>query len=235
MHSTPRILEDDMHTVRIWDLPTRIFHWALVVCVIGLVVTANIGGNAMNWHFRFGYSVLTLLLFRVIWGLAGGRWSRFASFIYSPAELMRHLRGESPETHSVGHSPTGALSVFALLLVLLAQVTSGLFSDDEIAFAGPLTSLVSGDTVSMATGYHKEVGKLIVIGLVVLHLLAIGYYRMVKKTDLIGPMIHGDKALIAEMAASRDTAGSRMLALCIFGFCAFAVNRLIDFGASSGF
>ena len=235
MHSTPRILEDDMHTVRIWDLPTRIFHWALVVCVIGLVVTANIGGNAMNWHFRFGYSVLTLLLFRVIWGLAGGRWSRFASFIYSPAELMRHLRGESPETHSVGHSPTGALSVFALLLVLLAQVTSGLFSDDEIAFAGPLTSLVSGDTVSMATGYHKEVGKLIVIGLVVLHLLAIGYYRMVKKTDLIGPMIHGDKALSAEIAASRDTAGSRMLALCIFGFCAFAVNRLINWGASSGF
>ena len=224
-----------MHTVRIWDLPTRLFHWALVVCVLGLVVTANIGGNAMNWHFRFGYSVLTLLLFRVIWGLAGGRWSRFASFIYSPAELMRHLRGESPETHSVGHSPTGALSVFALLLVLLAQVTSGLFSDDEIAFAGPLTSLVSGDTVSMATGYHKEVGKLIVIGLVVLHLLAIGYYRMVKKTDLIGPMIHGDKALIAEMAASRDTAGSRMLALCIFGFCAFAVNRLINWGASSGF
>ena len=224
-----------MHTVRIWDLPTRLFHWALVVCVLGLVVTANIGGNAMNWHFRFGYSVLTLLLFRVIWGLVGGRWSRFASFIYSPAALKLYLKGESPATHRVGHTPTGALSVFAMLLVLLAQVVSGLLSDDEIAFAGPLTSLVSGDTVSLATGYHKEVGKLIVIGLVMLHLLAIGYYKMVKKTDLIGPMIHGDKALSAEIAASRDTAGSRMLALCIFGFCAFAVNRLINWGASSGF
>jgi cytochrome b len=224
-----------MHTVRIWDLPTRLFHWALVVCVIGLVLTANIGGNAMTWHFRFGYSVLTLLMFRAIWGLVGGRWSRFVSFIYSPAALMQHLRGESPTTHSVGHSPTGALSVFALLLVLLAQVTSGLFSDDEIAFAGPLTALVSGNTVSMATGYHKEVGKLILIGLVVLHLLAIGYYKKVKKTDLVGPMIHGDKALDAAVAPSRDTAGSRILALCIFGLCAFAVNRLINWGAGSGF
>ena len=224
-----------MHTVRIWDLPTRLFHWALVICVVGLVVTANIGGNAMTWHFRFGYSVLTLLLFRVVWGLVGGRWSRFASFIYSPATLLRHLRGESPPSQSAGHSPTGALSVFALLLVLLAQVTSGLFSDDDIAFAGPLTALVSGDTVSMATGYHKEVGKLILIGLVVLHLLAIGYYKKVKKTDLIRPMVHGDKALETPTQPSRDTAGTRLLALCILGLCAFGVNRLIAWGASSGF
>ncbi|MEZ5701218.1 MAG: cytochrome b/b6 domain-containing protein [Burkholderiaceae bacterium] len=130
-------------------MPTRLFHWALVVCVIGLVVTANVGGNAMNWHFRFGYSVLTLLLFRLVWGLIGGRWSRFARFVYSPGSLLRHLRGEGPPEHSVGHSPTGALSVFALLLVLVAQVGSGLMSDDDIAFAGPFTGLVSGETVSL--------------------------------------------------------------------------------------
>jgi cytochrome b len=230
-----QLFQFDMHTVRIWDLPTRLFHWALVVCVVGLVATANIGGNAMNWHFRFGYSVLTLLLFRVLWGLIGGRWSRFVSFIYSPGSLVRHLRGQSPTAFNAGHSPTGALSVFALLLVLLVQVGTGLVADDEIAFAGPLSALVSGSTVSWATGYHKEIGKVILIALVVLHLLAIAFYKKFKKTDLIRPMVMGDKTLNEPVPPSKDNAASRLLALGLLGLCAFAVNRLVEWGASSGF
>ena len=81
------------HTVRIWDLPTRIFHWALAACIVALVITANVGGNAMVWHFRLGYTVLALLVFRLVWGLVGGRWSRFSAFLYSPARLLRYLRG----------------------------------------------------------------------------------------------------------------------------------------------
>ena len=81
------------HTVRIWDLPTRLFHWLLALCVIGLVITANVGGNAMVWHFRLGYAVATLLLFRVVWGLVGGHWSRFSSFLYAPASIVRYLKG----------------------------------------------------------------------------------------------------------------------------------------------
>ncbi|MEZ5706752.1 MAG: cytochrome b/b6 domain-containing protein [Burkholderiaceae bacterium] len=224
-----------MQIVRIWDLPTRLFHWALVVCVIGLVVTANVGGNAMNWHFRFGYSVLTLLLFRLVWGLIGGRWSRFARFVYSPGSLLRHLRGEGPPEHSVGHSPTGALSVFALLLVLVVQVGSGLMSDDDIAFAGPLTGLVSGETVAWATNYHKEIGKVILIALVILHLLAIGYYRVIKKTNLVGPMVNGDKPLDTPVEPSKDTAGTRLLALAVLVACGLVVSRLVAWGQSSGF
>jgi cytochrome b len=224
-----------MHTVRVWDLPTRLFHWALVLCVISLVTTANIGGNAMNWHFRFGYSVLTLLLFRLAWGLVGGHWSRFASFIYSPSSLMAHLRGKTRPEHNIGHSPTGALSVFAMLMVLLAQVGSGLFADDDIAAAGPLTGLVSGDTVALATGYHTEVGKVIVIALVVLHLLAIAYYQWVKKTSLVQPMLKGDKLLPSPANSSRDTWATRLLALLVLGLCALAVNRLVALGAASGF
>ena len=113
-----------MHTVRIWDLPTRLFHWLLVLCVVGLVVSANVGGAWMAWHFRFGYSVLTLLLFRVIWGLIGGHWSRFGSFLYGPASLWRHLRGQSPAAHTAGHSPLGALSVFALRDTDLTKIES---------------------------------------------------------------------------------------------------------------
>ena len=80
--------------VRVWDLPTRLFHWLLALAVVGSVVSAKIGGGAMVWHFRFGYVVLILIGFRVLWGLVGGRWSRFASFIYSPATLWRYLRGQ---------------------------------------------------------------------------------------------------------------------------------------------
>ncbi|MEP6823730.1 MAG: cytochrome b/b6 domain-containing protein, partial [Ramlibacter sp.] len=79
-------------TVRVWDLPTRLFHWALVACVLGLVVTAYLPGTWIVWHSRLGYAVLALLLFRIVWGLVGGRWSRFGSFIYSPASVVRYLR-----------------------------------------------------------------------------------------------------------------------------------------------
>ena len=84
-----------MNTVRIWDLPTRLFHWLLAVSVIGLIVTAKVGGDAMNWHFRLGYVVFALLLFRLVWGFVGGRWSRFASFFPTPTRLGRYLRGQA--------------------------------------------------------------------------------------------------------------------------------------------
>ena len=100
-----------MHTIRVWDLPTRLFHWALAACVVGLVITANIGGNWMNWHFRFGYSVLTLLLFRFVWGVVGGHWSRFSSFLYRAryaaglcARAWPRRRQRGPHTH---RSPVG--------------------------------------------------------------------------------------------------------------------------------
>lgn len=224
-----------MHSVRIWDLPTRLFHWALVACVVGLVTTANIGGNAMNWHFRFGYSVLTLLMFRVVWGLVGGRWSRFGSFLYAPSTLLAYLRGASNPEHKAGHSPTGALSVFAMLLVLLAQVGSGLFSDDDIAFAGPLVGLVSGSTVSLATNYHKEIGKVVLIVLVVLHLLAIAYYKKVKKDDLLTPMVRGDKVLEVPVPPSRDTWATRLMALVVLALCGVAVSRIVALGNAIGF
>ena len=222
-----------MHTVRVWDLPTRLFHWLLALCVIGMVITANVGGNAMPWHFRLGYAIATLLLFRVVWGFVGGRWSRFGSFIYSPATLLRHLRGQTPASLATGHSPTGALSVFALLAVLMAQVGSGMFSDDDIAFSGPLVSLVSEHTVGLATNYHKEIGKFIVIALVVLHLLAIAYYKWVKKTDLVRPMLHGDKTLSEAVPPSRDGWGNRLTALVVLLLCAGMVNRIIALGASA--
>ena len=204
-----------MARLRVWDLPTRLFHWLLVIAVVGLIITGNLGGAWMTSHFRLGYAVLALLLFRLAWGFVGGYWSRFSRFIYSPLTLLRYLRGQSMPEHELGHSPTAALSVFALLLVLSLQVVSGLLSDDEIAFTGPLSRFAPSEWVPLATAYHAEWGKLVLIGLVVLHLLAIGYYKWIRKTSLVAAMITGDKTTDLLQPASRDGLAQRVLALLL--------------------
>jgi cytochrome b len=208
------------YRVRVWDLPTRIFHWALVLCVAGLVMTGQIGGNAMLWHFRLGYAVLSLLLFRLLWGFAGGHWSRFASFVHTPATLLAYLKGRGLPEHAVGHNPLGAGSVLAMLFFLSGQVLSGGFSDDEIAFSGPLAKFVSSATVSLATSYHKQIGKTILIVLVLLHIGAIVFYRVRKKENLVPPMLHGDKQLSHPAAPSRDDVRSRIGAALVLALCA---------------
>ena len=219
------------HTVRIWDLPTRLFHWSLAVAVVGSVASAKLGGNAMVWHFRCGYAVLALLLFRLVWGWVGGRWSRFSAFLYTPAHLLRYLRGTSDHPHdAVAHSPLGALSVFGLLAVLALQVGTGLFSDDEIFASGPLTRFVSNDTVGQATGYHSDVGQYLVLALVALHLLAIAFYALVKKQSLVRPMLLGDKLLPTPAPAARDDTATRLGALAVLALCAAAVAWLVQLG-----
>ena len=100
-------------TTRVWDLPTRIFHWLLVLCFIGAFVTVKIGGNAMLWHQRCGYAIGALLLFRLLWGVAGGYWSRFGQLALSPARVLAYVRGTPDARDDVGHSPTGAWAVLA--------------------------------------------------------------------------------------------------------------------------
>lgn len=219
--------------VRVWDLPTRAFHWALALAVAGSVISAKLGGNAMTWHFRFGYAVLALLAFRLVWGLVGGRWSRFASFVYAPATLWRYLRGrQGPgETLDVGHSPLGALSVFALLGVLAVQLGTGLVSDDEIANLGPLNRFVSSDTALAATGWHKHYGEWLLLGLVGLHVLAIAWYAWARRRNLVGPMVRGDKLLPPDTPAARDDLPTRVGALLL----AAAAGGLAWWVSSLGF
>lgn len=216
--------------VRIWDLPTRIFHWALVLCVTGLAITGTVGGSAMAWHFRFGYAVLALLLFRIVWGLMGGHWSRFAAFLYAPKSLLLYLKGQGKAEHDAGHTPLGALSVFALLGILTAQVGTGLLSDDEISFSGPLTGFVSNASVSLATNYHTEIGKWLLLGLVLLHIAAILFY-LYRKHNLVAAMLHGDKNLAVAVPPSRDDALSRLAALLVLLACAAVAFWISSLGA----
>ena len=210
---------ENLITVRVWDLPTRFFHWALVLCTLGLAISGSIGGNVLVWHLRLGYTMLALLLFRVVWGLEGGRWSRFGSFVYAPQSIINYLKGRGKPEHSVGHSPLGAGSVFAILAVLIAQVGTGLLSDDEIAFSGPLTRFVSNATVGLATHYHADIGKWALLALVLLHVAAILFYLR-RKENLVAAMLHGDKQLRVAAPASRDDTASRAAALLILSACA---------------
>ncbi len=221
----------ERQAVRVWDLPTRIFHWLLAACVIASVVSAKIGGNAMVWHMRFGYVIFTLLAFRIVWGLVGGRWARFTSFVYAPAATLRYLRGTSraDEHHDIGHSPIGALSVFGLLAVLAAQVATGLVADDEISNTGPLIKFVSGATSSLATGWHKSYGQWLVIGLALLHVAAVLFY-LSRKKNLVRPMWTGDKLLPASVPAALDHPRSRLLALAVAAACAALVSWVVGLG-----
>lgn len=219
------------HKIRVWDLPTRLFHWTLAATVVALVVTAKVGGNAMQWHLQLGHVMLALLVFRLAWGLVGGHWSRFASFVHSPSRLWRQLRSPSGD-EAAGHSPLGALSVLALLAALLAQVGSGLLSDDEISFSGPLTRFVPGEWVGLATWFHSDVGQYLLIALVALHLLAIGFYVLVRRRTLVRPMLHGDKLLARPVPASRDDAAARATAALVAALSAALAWWIYGLGAT---
>lgn len=209
--------------VRVWDLPTRLFHWLLALSVVALVITGHVGGNALNWHMRIGLWVGALLLFRVVWGFVGGRWSRFASFVRTPGTVLRYLKGDHrhDDHFEVGHNPLGSFSVLALIGLLAVQVATGLVADDEIATTGPLNRFVATATGLLATGWHKDFGQWLLIALVLLHLGAIGYYRK-RGTNLVPPMITGDKALPATVPASADTPATRVKALLVMAVCVAA-------------
>jgi len=225
-------MNDESTPVRVWDLPTRLFHWLLAVCVVASIVSARVGGNAMVWHVRLGYVVFTLLAFRILWGLVGGHWSRFVNFVYAPGTVLRYLRGESHahEHHEVGHNPLGAFSVFALLALLAAQVGTGLFADDEIASTGPLIKYVSGATSLALTKWHKSFGQWLIIALVLLHVAAITFYFVKKKHNLVRPMIVGDKALAPDVPAAADNVRTRALALVLVAVCGGLVAWLVSLG-----
>lgn len=186
-----------VRVVRVWDLALRMFHWLLAASVIAVILLAKFGPAIMTLHFYLGYLVIVLLVFRLIWGLVGPRPARFASFLFGPRATFAYfcdLPTRSPSFWP-GHSPAGALSVFALLLVLVAQVATGLFSDpDDFLNVGPLAKYVPFEWARWANGWHHRLSNLVIL-LIGLHLAAILFYRVWKREDLVRPMITGAKAV----------------------------------------
>ena len=220
--------------IRVWDLPIRLFHWLLVLCIAGSLISVNLGGNAIEWHAYFGYSVLTLLIFRFIWGFIGSKHARFNSFMPTRLAILNYLQGRSPRI--LGHNPIGALSVFALLFVLSVQVITVLFVDDEIAFQGPLAKYVPNFIVSFLSEIH-EGNQVIIYTLIAIHISAIWFYKKYKGENLIKPMLTGDKEIDPSEEAnylpsdlgqpSKDGILQRALALILFSAIAIVVGYLI--------
>ena len=195
-----------MPLVRVWDLPTRIFHWMLVACVLGSFISVKIGGNAMVWHGRFGLAVVGLVVFSLVWGFVGSTYARFSQFVRGPGAIKAYLQGH---WQGEGHNPLGALSVLAMLGTLLILVATGLFANDDIAFEGPLYSLVGKEFSDRVAGIHRLIEPLTIL-LVLAHVGAIAFYVRVRKETLIMPMITGWK-----VGAGETAKGGGAAALCV--------------------
>ena len=213
--------------VRIWDLPTRVFHAALAVLVTAALVTAKVGGDWMAWHLWCGEAVLSLLAFRWAWGFVGGRWSRFVAFLPTSARLARALRGRAGAEADAGHNPLGSLSVWAFLLLLSLQAATGLVADDDIATTGPLNAHVGRHLAKLASAWHADWGANMILALIALHVLAIAWYTLRRREPLLRAMWTGDKPLPPATPASADGAASRGLALAIWALAALAVWALV--------
>ncbi|WP_346014643.1 cytochrome b/b6 domain-containing protein, partial [Thiocystis violacea] len=207
-----------MNRIKLWDLPTRIHHWLLAVLVALAFATGLTGGNWMVWHGRIGLAILGLLTFRLAWGLVGSTYARFSQFVRGPGSIVAYLRGR---WHGVGHNPLGALSVLALLGLLLTQSLLGLFATDDIAFKGPLYAAVSMDTADWAARLHRQL--IWVVGaLVILHICATLFYTLIRKDNMIRPMVSGYKTL-SDSAAASATGGGLIAFLFAFALAAAAV------------
>ncbi len=181
-------------SMRVWDLPTRLFHWAVVLLIAASYVSVKY--DRLDLHFLSGYALLALLLFRLAWGFVGSETSRFAKFLRSPAEAFAHLRQfprREPDDQ-VGHNAAGGWMVLVLLADLALQVGLGLFSNDDVLSEGPLAHLVSKATSDQLTRYHA-LNFNVILGLIAFHVLAIVAYAAVKRHNLLRPMITGRKRL----------------------------------------
>jgi cytochrome b len=191
-----------MQRIKVWDLPVRLFHWALVLLLCAAWATQEF--NHMEWHVWIGYTILTLLLFRVMWGFIGSDTARFARFLRSPMAAFRHLThlARREPDREIGHNAAGGWMVVAVLTLLLVQAGSGLFSNDDANTEGPLMHLVGKDRSDWFSHIHSLTFTFIEI-VVVLHVLAIVVYWMLKRQNLLWPMLTGTKLLPDPTAAPR--------------------------------
>ncbi len=215
--------------VRVWDLPVRLFHWTLVALFAFQFWSGQTGGNAMQWHLYAGYATLVLVLFRILWGLLGSSYARFANFVQGPAacrHYARQLYSRQPAP-SAGHNPLGGWMVLLLLAALALQTVTGLFANDQIATQGPLADLVSDAWSDRLSTVHVW-NFYVLLGLACLHVAAVLYHWLVKKENLVGAMFTGVKRLPGELA---ETAVARFAspwrALTLFAAALLAVYLIV--------
>jgi cytochrome b len=213
----------------IWDLPTRLFHWALVVLILLQYLSGEFELLPMEWHFWLGYATLALVVFRILWGFFGSTTSRFATFVRGPGAVLRYVRGmvTGRDVHAVGHNPLGGWSVLLLIACVFVQSITGLFSSDDLTETGPLAARVSDATVEWMTDLH-EINQTVLIVLIVLHVAAVLLHRL-RGDNLVPAMIHGRGR--GDGVPMRIA--STWLAAVLLAISAIAVALVVTFGASA--
>ena len=211
--------------VKVWDAPTRLFHWAIVIFVFASWATAHF--DWMSWHVWSGYTIFTLLIFRVLWGFVGSDTARFTRFIHSPLAAFRHLRvfhRREPDTE-VGHNAAGGWMVLLLLGLLGFQVATGLCANDQAMTEGPFAELLGQDTSDWLTHIHRVTFTAIELAILV-HVLAVAAYMLIRRHDLVRPMITGFKRVPNGLRAPRIR--SPLLAVACLAVAIGVVVYVID-------
>lgn len=217
---------ESANRVRVWDLPTRLFHWALVVLVAGAWLSYTFGDVTMRWHKWNGYALLVLLLFRLLWGFVGSSTARFTDFLRGPGAVWTYLQAGG-RVRSLGHNPAGGWSVLIMLASIAVQAVAGLFASDEIIVSGPLNFLVSSASADVLSSIHRQ-GYYVLLGLAALHLGALFFYRFVRGENLIPPMITGYKRRSEVPPGAEARWRPLWLALLVLAISAAAVWLLIN-------
>jgi cytochrome b len=227
---------DDAGRRLVWDLPLRAFHWLFAASILASWGTAKLGFDWMPWHIRLGKWMMGLIIFRIVWGLIGPRHARFASFLKGPGAVLRYakgLTGHGEGVASVGHNPLGGLMVIIMLLLVVFQVSTGLFATDDIAYTGPFNPTVSGSTASLLTHLHSFNFNLIWAA-IALHVGAITYYAFVKRQNLVPAMLHGFKPAEAVPAGEAITSSELWKALIVMIVAAAVVYGILSLAPASG-
>lgn len=214
--------------VPIWDWPVRFVHWAIVLLLAVLLVTGKAGGDWLVWHMRAGETLLALVLFRILWGVAGSRHARFASFVRGPREVVTYARSllRPPRATFAGHNPLGGWMVVLLLVALLVQAGLGLFTNDDIMNEGPLVRHVSKDLSDWLSSLHRR-NAWIVVGLASVHIVAVIGYLVAFRDNLITPMVTGRKRLDGSWQAEGMGATANRRAVALLLACGIAVWLLV--------
>jgi len=218
--------QGEIKAVPVWDIPVRLFHWTLVLLIAFSWLSSEM--DWMTWHMYSGYAILTLILFRILWGFVGSTHARFSDFIYGPRALIGYIRTLPSRTAAkfAGHNPLGGISVVLILLCVLAQAGTGLFANDDIINEGPLYKHVTKELSDWLTTIHKYNFNLL-LALMAVHVGAVLYYLIWKSENLIKPMFTGRKHLPAGTSAA--TMRSVGLAAALLAACAALVWFVVNY------
>ncbi|RYY76455.1 MAG: cytochrome B [Gammaproteobacteria bacterium] len=215
--------------VKIWDIPVRLFHWSLVILFIAAYVTNSLGPSYFNYHLWCGYAIIVLVSFRIVWGLVGTYHARFINFVRDPFSTAKYAFSlfTKKDPHHVGHNPLGAVMVVLLLVAILIQAITGLFTNDEIFNLGPLYAYVSDELSLQLTSLHRQLFYWI-LGAIGLHIAAVLLHVFLKRDNIIKAMFTGEKEVQDDTDVKPIKSSRILLAIIIVLILAFILAWTIS-------